>query len=169
MLWRNDQFAKIYDMMIRTYFIRDTRGIKEYQLSDIVYYNGGTVLIDEARQSIEVNKSDKNLNHPTAKHWTEHLMEGYSIDFFVFIDALLYCISFVCDSKSQHRWIHVLAGYSWENKDFKMFLKKLQNEEYLKEYAPLFGKTSEDTAALRSKIENLKIHLLTVFNHQYYC
>lgn len=135
MMWRNEQYSKINDIYSHVYLVDNGNFIEECILSQLIFYKISTNLIDVAKNDVD----GENYPSGLAKHWTEHLIGGYSLDNFVFADTLMYNLCVLEGAKKTYKWHPILYPQSLRNPIFHKFATKLKYECHLHQFSELFG------------------------------
>lgn len=153
LLWSVEEYSKIRDLIIRTYFLggkyRENRTVK---LKDVVYAGGYTNLIENAKKKTD----NKNYYSGLAQHWSEHVMDGYSLDQVTFADLLIYNLNVLEESEDIRYWFPMLYVYGLENPVFSRFAIRLKSLHQLKRLVGLFNDVSP--ASINERIQKMVKH-----------
>lgn len=150
LLWDAEEYAKIHDLITRTYFLSGKYRVnKAARLTDIVYAGGLTDLIENAKKKVD----NKNYCSGLAQHWSEHVMAGYSLNQVTFADLLIYNLSVLEEPENTRYWFPMLYVYSLENPIFSRFAIRLKSAHQMKRLGGLVGDVSP--AGIAERIQKM--------------
>lgn len=158
-LWHNEQYSKIYDIITHTYRLtnKNSTRIDKVRLPDLIFNKVSLNLI--------INGIEDNTR--LEKHLSENMIKDYSLELLVFVDLIIYCICLLEKIDSKYYWNPLLSYLPTEHHQFLKFLSKLECENFLNEVADLFGERDGNIANIKEKIKRLRKHLRETSNYPY--
>lgn len=162
MLWLDDQYAKIHDIISHTYRLtyKNSTRIEKVRLPDLIFNNVSLNLLTNGAKGTEgVAKY--------AKHLSDNMIKDYSKELLVFADLIIYCIYLLEKMDGKYYWNPLLSHLPTEHHQFLKFLSKLEDENFLNEVSGLFGEKDCNIENIKKKIEKIKTHLRETSNSLY--
>ncbi|MDR3292975.1 MAG: TIR domain-containing protein [Clostridiales bacterium] len=152
-LWKQSEFAKIRNIVQRTYFAFGKRDDGTFAFRNFFYSDDGYI------KSAKNTKDGKNYISASTKLWGERINEKYKAEQFAFADTLIFNLD-ILFAKKDVRWYwfprsYILSGTYGIASDFWRFARGLVSLSEIKRLSELFG--TSDVSALKTLIKKIEV------------
>ncbi len=154
-LWKVKAYAKIYNILTRTYFAH-TPDNKAIPFNE-VFYCANSQTIDSIKNKIDYPNDERQHFSGEAQLWIETLNEKYSKDDIIFADLLLYNLSILL-IESHYYWFpktYIYDSYYSPNSQFRLFSLKFKSKYELEKMSNLLG--TKEVNKLKSLFDKMQL------------